>query len=317
MRKTISIITPVFNEEKNVHHYYQRISNVIKKMDSYNFEIIFTDNCSVDRTFELISELAENDSKIRAFKFSRNFGYQRSIFTGYVKSTGDCVIEFDCDLQDPPELLPAFVTAWENGNQIVYGQRVKRPEGFLITKMRGIYYRVLAKLSENDLPIDAGDFMLLDRKVVDHLTDIHDQNIYIRGEVFSFGFKRQAIPYERDERLFGDSKFPLKKLFSLAIDGFVSQSTLPLKLASYFGISIAVLTSILIIIYLGLRFAGVGVEAGFTTTTVLILLSISVNSIFLGIIGEYLSRLYSNTNNKPFVIIDKSIDEPSLAEKQR
>ena len=150
MRKTISIITPVFNEEKNVHHYYQRISNVIKKMDSYNFEIIFTDNCSVDRTFELISELAENDSKIRAFKFSRNFGYQRSIFTGYSKSTGDCVIEFDCDLQDPPELLPAFVTAWENGNQIVYGQRVKRPEGFLITKMRGIYYRVLAKLSEND-----------------------------------------------------------------------------------------------------------------------------------------------------------------------
>tara|TARA_B110000967_G_C18843753_1_gene540813 strand:- start:617 stop:1558 length:942 start_codon:yes stop_codon:yes gene_type:complete len=308
MKKIISIVTPVYNEEKNIQFYYDRITKTIDAIENYDFEIIFTDNCSSDSTFSLIKSLAENDVRIKAYKFSRNYGYQKSIFTGYSKSTGHCVIEFDCDLQDPPELLPRFIEEWEKGNSIVYGKRIKRPEGAIITKARKIFYRTLSAVSENELPIDAGDFMLLDRIVVNQLVSIKDHNIYIRGEVFSFGFKRSAIEYERDQRLHGDSKFPLRKLFSLAIDGFVSQSTLPLKLASYFGVTMAVTMTLLIVIYLLLHLMGFVSAAGFTTTTILILLSISVNAIFLGIIGEYLARLYSNTNNKPFVIIEDRVD---------
>jgi len=309
MKKTISIITPVYNEEKNIDFYYKRIKKVIDLIGDYDFEIIFTDNCSSDNTFAMIEDLAQRDQRIKAYRFSRNYGYQRSIFTGYMKSSGDCVIEFDCDLQDPPELLPEFIKAWEAGNKIVYGKRIERPEGIVLTKAREMFYRILAKVSENDLPTDAGDFMLLDRMIVDQLVSIRDHHIYIRGEVFSLGFKRYAIPYKRDERLYGDSKFPLKKLLLLAVDGFISQSTLPLRLASCFGVILAIITALMIFIYLALHITGIINTEGFTTTTILILLSISVNAIFLGIIGEYLARLYANTNNKPFVIIEQRIGD--------
>ena len=311
MKKLVSIITPVFNEESGLAAYHERLSKTLDEVEKhYDVEIVITDNCSTDRTFELLTELAEKDKRIRVFRFSRNYGYQKSIFTGYSKARGDCVLELDCDLQDPPELLPEFLKHWEEGYQIVYGTRVKRQESFLITLCRRIFYRLLSTVSENDLPLDAGDFMLLDRKVVDNLISIRDHNIYLRGEIFSFGFKRIGVSYAREERVSGSSKFPINKLVSLAVDGFVSQSTLPLRLASYFGWTLALGSIVLTLIYLGLKLFGLVSVPGFTTTTVLILLSVSINAVFLGIIGEYLARLYKNTSSKPFVIIDASIDRP-------
>jgi len=310
-RKLISIITPVYNEEKNIDFYYERMTRVLDELSpKYDFEIIFTDNCSSDSTFAKISEIAKTDKRIKVLSFSQNYGYQRSIFTGYLYAIGDAAVEFDCDLQDPPELLVSFLDEWEKGNKIVYGIRKKRQEGPIILAMRKIFYRFLNAVAEHHIPLDAGDFMLLDRTILGLLKQIDDQDVYIRGTVFSFGFKQVGIPYERDARQFGDSKFPVSKLVRLAMDGIISQSTLPLKVATYFGVFIAFLTLIASGGYVLAKFLSAEqVPEGFTTVVVLILLGISVNAVFIGVLGEYLSRVYGQVRQKPFVIIEKSFED--------
>jgi len=309
-KKLISIVTPVYNEEENILLYYGELAKALKPLeDRYDFEIVLTDNGSTDKTFELIKKLAENDSRIRAFRFSRNFGYQRSIYTGFCQARGDAAIDFDCDLQDPPSLLPRFIQEWEKGARIVYGVREKRQEGKAITFMRRFFYRLINAISDEPLPYDAGDFMLLDREILKHLIAVKDQNPYLRGTIFGFGFKQVGIPYERDARRFGTSKFPFIKMLHLAIDGIVSQSSAPLRLASYTGIAVAALTLILSAGYIGAKLLwGVAIPSGFTTTTILILFSISMNGLFLGIIGEYLARIYSQVRQRPITIIEERID---------
>ncbi len=309
-KKLVSIVTPVLNEEDNVNFYYKKICETIDKLsDSYDFEIVVTDNASTDKTYELFEKIAKKDKRLRLFRFSRNFGFQRSIYTGYAKAKGDCAIEFDCDLQDDPSLLPEFLKHWEEGNKIVYGIRNKRPEGKLINATRKIYYRLIHKISSYKLPVDAGDFMLIDRMILDNIKNTNDKNPYIRGMVFSMGFQQKGIPYARDERLHGKTKFPLTKLIGLAVDGIVSQSVLPLRIASYVGFATSAITVCLILFYSVLRiFTEVNWPEGFTTTAVLILFSICLNAIFLGIIGEYLLRIYMQVQNLPITIIEKEID---------
>ena len=309
-KKLVSIITPVLNEEDNVDFYYKKLCKTLDTLsDRYNFEIVITDNASTDKTFELFEKLAKKDKRIRIFKFSRNFGFQRSIYTGYSKAKGDCAIEFDCDLQDDPSLLPKFLEHWEQGNKIVYGIRDKRPEGKLINATRKIYYRLMHKISSYKLPVDAGDFMLIDRVILDQIKSTNDKNPYIRGMIFSMGFQQIGVPYSRDERLHGKTKFPITKLLSLAVDGIVSQSVLPLRIASYVGFITSTITVCLIMFYSLLRlFTDVNWPEGFTTTAVLILFSICLNAIFLGIIGEYLLRIYMQVQNLPITIIEKEVD---------
>jgi dolichol-phosphate mannosyltransferase len=310
MKKLLSIVTPVYNEEENAETYYNRIIAVIDKLsDKYDFEIIITDNCSKDKTFEVFSEIAKKDNRIKIYKFSRNFGYQRSIWTGYTKANGDVAIEFDCDLQDPPELLPQFLEKWENGAKIVYGIRKKRKEGVFITFLRKVFYRFINLISEHELPLDAGDFMLIDRCILNHLKDVKDTNLYLRGTIFSYGYKREGIEYDRQERVKGNSKFPLRKMVSLALDGIISQSTLPLKVASYTGFAVAVLTLVLSFYFiLAKSVFGFDYPRGFTTTLVVILFSVSLNSIFLGIIGEYIARIYIDIKKRPMSIIEKEFN---------
>jgi len=309
-KKLISIITPVYNEEENILYYYETITkSLVKHQDKYDFEIVLTDNGSTDRTFALIKELAAHDSRLRAFRFSRNFGYQKSIYTGFTKARGAAAIDFDCDLQDPPELLGKFLEAWENGAHIVYGVRKTRQEGAFITFLRKTFYRVIHAISEENLPHDAGDFMLLDAAILKQLATIEDQTPYLRGTIFSLGFKQVGIPYDRKARKFGKSKFPFVKMLSLAIDGIISQSNLPLRLASYTGLLVAVLTLLGSAAYLLLKLIwGSSIPAGFTTTTLLILFSISMNAIFLGIIGEYIARIYNQVRKHPLTIIRESIE---------
>jgi dolichol-phosphate mannosyltransferase len=308
-KKLISIVTPVFNESANIDYYFEKMNPVLETLASkYNFEFIFTDNRSTDNTYSKLKKLAVDDKRIRVFRFSRNFGYQKSIFTGYSLAKGDATIEFDCDLQDPVSMIPEFLQLWEEGNEIVFGIRTHRPEGFIITSLRKIFYRMLAMISEDEIPVDAGDFMLLDRKVITQLTKVKDYHIYIRGLVFGFGFKQIGISYARDARVHGDSKFPIKKMFLLALDGVVSQSIVPLRIASFVGLLISIGTFFLILIYGYLKITK-GIElAGFTTLVILILLSIGLNSIFLGVIGEYLARIYLQTKSKPITIIDEFVE---------
>ncbi len=311
-KKLISIVTPVLNEEDNLDLYFERMNKVLAQLLNYDFEFVFTDNASSDGTFQALEKRAQEDPRIRAFRFSRNFGYQASIYTGYSKAKGDAVIEYDCDLQDPPELLPEFIKKWEEGYQIVYGVRTQRQESAPIQALRKLFYRLLNAISENDLPKDAGDFMLLDRVIVDQLVQSEERNLYLRGMIFSYGFNQVGIPYSRQARSRGASKFPLVKMFSLAVDGIISQSIVPLRVASFAALGITLITIGLAAFYLGLRlFYNYNLPAGFTTTTLLILFSISINAFFLGVIGEYLARIYEAVRKKPLTIIERSTESGS------
>lgn len=304
-KKLISIVTPVFNESETIARYFERMHAVLNELkDKYDFEYVITDNCSEDNTFELIKEYAKNDPRIRAFRFSRNFGYQKSILTGYCQARGDAAIEFDADLQDPPELLSSFLDAWSQGNKIVYGIRKNRKESLIIKTIRKIFYRLLNVVSEVPLPVDAGDFILIDRIIIDKLRDIKDHNLYLRGIIFSMGFKRLGIPYLRSARYAGKSKFPFFKMLSLAIDGIISHSITPLRLSTYFGIIVVISTTILLAVYLFLYFCDVVLmPRGFTTTTLLILFALSFNALFLGILGEYVGRILLQIQYRPMTVI--------------
>ncbi|MDC3315660.1 glycosyltransferase family 2 protein [Candidatus Thioglobus sp.] len=306
-RKKVSIITPVFNEQENVYRYYRKMRTVIDKASQYDFEFIITDNNSSDDTYKRFQMIHEYDKRVKLYKLARNVGYQKSIFVGYSKATGDCAIEFDVDLQDPPELLLDFLKHWESGYKVIYGIRKHREEGFFITWIRKIFYRVVSKISDTETPVDAGDFMLLDKRILSELQKMNEQSPYLRGIIFRMGFRKIGVEYSRKARKLGSTKFSMGKMVSFAIDGITSQSVTPLKLATYFGLVVAS-SSLLLSLYfvLGKLLYDTNYPEGFTTTTVLILFSISLNAIFLGIIGEYIGRIFRQVKTDPIALIEDS-----------
>ena len=309
-KKLISIVIPVFNEEENIYPLYNALIPIIQKCAFfYNFELVFTDNNSSDSTFEKLNELSQSDTRIRVFRFSRNFGYQKSILTGYLKASGDAIIQLDCDLQDPPELIPEFLKYWEEGCAVVYGIRISRQENIFIQFCRKFFYRVANFLSEDNLPLDAGDFRLIDRKIVDILRLNEDMQPYLRGMISNMGYKQRGINYHRHSRIRGKSNFSIHELFGLALDGILNHSIIPLRLASFFGILVSILTFLGIIGYgIAKLMFGINWPVGFTTLTILILAGISMNALFLGIIGEYLGRIFQQVKKKPLVIIESEIN---------
>jgi polyisoprenyl-phosphate glycosyltransferase len=310
-KQLISIVVPVYNEEPNIRPFYERVSHVLAPLsDRFRFEFVFTDNHSTDRTFALLAELAAHDPRLRVFRFSRNFGFQRSILTGYMRCRGDAAIQLDVDLQDPPELIPSFLDQWQAGADVVYGVRIQRPEGFAINMARRLFYRLIDSLSEEKLPVDAGDFRLISRRVIDLLCTYRDANPYLRGTIATLGFQQIGVPYARSARTLGESKFPFSKLLSLALDGILNHSTVPLRFATYFGLAASLFTIILMIGYAFVRLIlRAEWPAGFTTLAALILLSISINAMLLGIIGEYLGRMYRQVRETPVSIIETLIDD--------
>jgi dolichol-phosphate mannosyltransferase len=308
-RKLLSIVVPVYDEQGNIDPLYDAVVRVMAKLPDYDWEIVFTDNCSRDATWDEVTRLAERDPRVRAFRFSRNFGFQRSIYTGYMQARGDAAVQIDCDLQDPPDLIVDFVHAWEQGCKIVYGVRKKRVEGFTITLMRKVFYRLIDLLSEDHLPHDAGDFRLVDRVVLDVLARIGDQNPYLRGTLATLGFKQLGIEYDRGGRTIGESKFRMKDLVGLALDGILAHSIVPLRMATYTGLVVSGLMLLAIVAYTVARiFFGSEWPPGFATTTLLILLSLSLNAIFLGVIGEYVGRIYQEVRKRPISIIEQRVD---------
>jgi dolichol-phosphate mannosyltransferase len=313
-KKLLSIVVPVFNEEGNVEPLYAAVIEALAPLvERYDWELIFTDNHSEDATFAELTLLAARDPRVRVFRFSRNFGFQRSIYTGYMQARGDAAIQLDCDLQDPPSLIQAFVREWEAGQRIVYGVRRGRKEGAGITLLRRIFYRLIDLLSEDRLPHDAGDFRLVDRRVIDVLRQIDDYKPYLRGTLATLGFTQKGIVYDRAGRTHGASKFKLRDLFALALDGILSHSTVPLRAATYIGLVVSVITFLAIVGYaVGRLLVGKDWPAGFATTTILILLSLSLNALFLGVIGEYVGRIYQQVRRRPLTIIEERIDRAPL-----
>ena len=311
-RPLISIVVPVYNEELNVRPFYERVTSVLAPLESrFHFEFVFTDNHSTDRTFALLSDLATHDSRVRVFRFSKNFGFQRSILTGYTRCRGDAAIQLDVDLQDPPELIETFLNRWQSGADVVYGIRKQRAEGFGITAARSIFYRLADLLSEEKLPVDAGDFRLISRRVIDLLCAYRDANPYLRGTIATLGFEQVGVEYARNARERGESKFPFSKLMSLALDGILNHSVIPLRFATYFGLAVSLLTLLTMAGYVVARLMfGAAWPAGFATLAALVLMSISINAMLLGIIGEYLGRMYRQVRERPLTVIEAAIDRP-------
>ena len=310
-KRLISLVIPVFNEELNIEPLYLAVMDVFAKIeDRYDIELVFTDNHSTDNTFEKLCALHELDSRVRVFRFSRNFGYQKSILTGYLKARGDAIIQLDCDLQDPPKMIIDFLQSWEEGCYVVYGVRIKRQEHWTINLVRSVFYRLMDFLSEDHLPVDAGDFRLIDRKIVEVLRQMDDAQPYLRGTIAAIGFRQKGIPYERHARERGNTNFSVKELFRLAIDGILNHSIVPLRLASFFGIVVSSISIIAISSYaIGKLIFQYDWPAGFTTLTILTLVGIGINALFLGIIGEYLGRIYQQVKRKPLVVIDDVRDK--------
>jgi len=314
-RPLISIVVPVYNEEANIGPFYAAVT--AKLEPEYRFEFVFTDNHSVDRTFPLLRDLAAQDSRVRAYRFSRNFGFQRSIMTGYSRAKGDAAIQIDVDLQDPPELISQFIQMWQEGADVVYGVRVKRQESWVVNIQRVMFYRLIDYLSEEKIPLDAGDFRLISRRVIELLKSFEDAQPYLRGTIATLGFKQVGIQYNRKARARGESKFPFSKLVSLAIDGILNHSIVPLRISTYFGFAVSTLTFLGVIIYSTAKLVRHAAwPAGFATLAALILGSISINAMLLGIIGEYLGRMYRQLKPRPLTIIESSTDTyPDTLEK--
>jgi dolichol-phosphate mannosyltransferase len=306
-RRLISIVVPVFNEELNIGPFYETVSCQIESLSGlYDFEFVFTDNHSTDATFSLLRELTQRDPRVHAYRFSRNFGYQRSIMTGYSRAMGDAAIQLDVDLQDPPELIGQFLAEWREGADVVYGIRTKRKEPWIISIQRVLFYRLIDRLSEEKIPVDAGDFRLISRRVIDLLKSFEDAQPYLRGTIATLGFKQVGIPYNRNARVRGESKFPFSKLVSLAMDGILNHSVVPLRLSTYFGLAVSAITLISILGYAVAKIIfGSQWPAGFATLAALILASISINAMLLGIIGEYLGRMYRQLKRQPLTIIEE------------
>jgi len=308
-KQLISIIVPVFNEQDNVLRSYEAIVAELSSRDDIDFELIYTDNHSTDATFARLTELAQRDSRVKVIRFARNFGFNRSILTGYRYAAGDAAIQIDCDLEDPPGLFHQFIDLWRAGHDVVIGIRAQRRESWLMAHVRKMFYLFLDRISETPQQTDAGDFRLVDRRILDQLRQIEDAQPYVRGLISELAFNQTGIPYRRQSREFGESKFPLRELVKLGFQGVYSHSTVPLRLATYTGLLIALSTALLTGLYVIARlFWPDEWPRGFATTTVLILFGISLNAMFLGIIGEYVARIYQQVRVRPTVVVERSLN---------
>lgn len=318
-KRLISICVPVFNEEGNIEPLYRELLPVMGGLSAkYDFELLFTDNHSTDRTFEILESLARQDHRIRAIRFSRNFGFQRSIFTAYMNCRGEAAIQIDCDLQDPPSLIADFIEKWEQGYHVVYGVRTSRKESRWMNTTRRIFYRLIDALSEDPLPHDAGDFRLVDRRILNELRAFEDYQPYLRGTIAAIGFQQIGLSYDRAERLTGESKFSFGELFGLALDGILNHSVVPLRIATLLGSVVSVTTLLGIVGYMiGRLFLGRNWPPGFATIIILILGSLSLNALFLGIIGEYLGRIYRQVKRRPLTITERELNPVEASTEDR
>lgn len=304
-------MVPVFNEEGNIALFYQEVRRVIDPLAAdYDFEFVFTDNHSIDRTPDLLRDLTRQDRRIRAYRFSRNFGYQRSILTAYLKCKGDAAIQLDCDLQDPVEMIVEFLRRWREGYDVVYGIRVSPFEAWRWRVGRKFFYWLVDFLADDPIPLGAGDFRLISRRIIEELRRIDDAHPYLRGTIATLGFNQFGIEYQRRPRTVGETKFSIFDSVRLALDGIVNQSIVPLRVASYVGMTVSIVTVLAIIGYLIAHFTvGFRAPAGFTTITVLILGSLGINALMLGVIGEYLGRMYLQMKNKSLSIVERELHE--------
>lgn len=302
MKKLYSVVIPVFNEEEVIEITYNRLTEVMKSLDG-DYELIFVNDGSRDRTQLIMEGLAANDRHVRLLEFSRNFGHQIAITAGMDYAQGDAIVVIDADLQDPPELIPQMIAKWKEGFEVVYGQRLKRKGETLFKKCTAAaFYRLLRFLTNINIPMDAGDFRLIDRQVAEVLKRIREKNRFVRGLVSWVGFRQTALEYIREERQAGETKYPLKKMVRLALDGILSFADWPLKVASYLA-WVIITASLVMIVYIVLPSSAFYREAVWPAFMAVLLLMNGILMAILGAIGEYISRIYDESRNRPLYIL--------------
>lgn len=298
-----SIIAPIYNEEGNIPELYQRVREVMDQTGD-PWELVLVDDGSRDRSRELISELAEKDSRVRPVIFARNFGHQIAVTAGLDYSRGEAVVIIDADLQDPPEVILDLIEKWKEGYEVVYATRAER-EGETWFKLftAAAFYRLIQRITDVDLPMDTGDFRLLDRKVVEVLNQMRERHRFLRGMSVWVGFRQTGVEYQRAERYAGETKYPLSKMIQFASDAITSFSYFPLQLAMYLGFITAGLSIIAIPVVIALRLAGWHAFQGQASTLIAVLFLGGVQLISLGILGEYVGRLYDEAKGRPLYIL--------------
>lgn len=308
--KKISIITGVYNEAETVRNVYNEIKKVFIGLEqSYDYEHIFMDNCSTDETVSILKDIASKDRRVKILVYSKNFGPLKSEMIGYRYAIGDAVIVYEANLKDPPELIPIFIKHWEDGYDVVYGERNKTQDMFLMAFMRRVFYRIVRALSDEDLLLNAGGFRLVDRKVVDELVKLDDYKPYTRGLISSIGFKQIGVKYIRRARPKGKSKSNLGYLIDFAINAIISYSILPVRICTYIGLGLASLSFLMALIYIFMKLTYWQAQIPAVAVVIILVLIFSgVQLFFLGIIGEYVGAIHSQVRKKPFVIIKEKIN---------
>ena len=309
--KKISLVIPMYYEEEVANECYEKVSNVLKGLgEKYDYEIIFVNDGSKDKTLEILEKIAKEDEKAKIISFSRNFGHQAAVTAGLKEVTGDAIIIIDADLQDPPVLIPEMLELWEQGNEVIYGKRkTRKGESAFKLLTAKMFYKTLNALSDVEIPKDTGDFRLVDRKVVDVINSLPEHNKFLRGLFSWVGFKQKAYEYERQERFAGKTKYPLKKMLKLASDGIISFSSKPIKLVGALGI-LSIFISIIILIYalISYIFKLNDLSAGWTSIMVAITFFAGVQLLSLWVISEYIGRIYDEAKGRPQYIVDKKIN---------
>lgn len=308
--KKVSIVIPMYYEEEIAQECYKRVVNNLKKLQEYEYEIIFVNDGSKDKTLAILEEIAKIDKQVKIISFSRNFGHQCAVTAGLKYVTGDAIVIMDADLQDPPELIPDMLKLWEEGNEIIYGKRkTRKGESKFKLLTAKLFYSTLNALSDVEIPKDTGDFRVVDRKVVEVINELPEHNKFLRGLFSWVGFEQKEIVYERKERIAGKTKYPLKKMIKLGLDGIISFSTKPLKIVGGLGI-LSIMLSIIILFYAILSFAFKwnNLTAGWTSIMVTITFFSGTILISLWMIGEYIARIYDENKGRPQYIIKQKIN---------
>ncbi len=302
-----SIIAPAFNEAETLPHFYERITHVMEEIGE-PFEVVLINDGSRDRTYSILKELHEKDPRVRVIDFSRNFGHQIAISAGLDYARGNAVIILDSDLQDPPEVVPELIARWKDGAEVVYAQRATRKgETFFKLATASAFYRVIRRITAVDIPRDTGDFRLLDRQVVDTLVKMREHHRFMRGLSAWVGFRQDAVLYERHERFAGTTKYPLTQMIRFSLDAITSFSHVPLQIATTLGFALALVSLLGILIAIILRLFTDAI-VGQATTLIMVLFMGGIQLIFLGVIGEYLGRIYDEVRARPLYIVRKVLD---------
>jgi len=301
----LSIVIPLHNEEGNLPHLHQRLVPVLQSITG-NYEIVYVNDGSRDATLSMVKALAVQDTRVRYISFSRNFGHQMAIMSGIEHAHGNAVVVMDGDLQDPPELIPQLWTKYKEGFKVVYAQRRSREgETWLKKWTAKTFYRILKKTTQIKIPLDTGDFRLIDRKVVDYLKQMPERHKFLRGQIAWIGFKQAAVFYDRESRFTGKTNFSFSKMFQFALDGITAFSNYPLRMATVMGFVVSAISFIVILYALYSKFVLDRTITGWTSLIISVLFIGGVQLIAIGIIGEYISRINSDVRKRPLYVIEE------------